>query len=75
MLPRMLPRTCPLGRTSTVVGMCEFLFSARPWLTYGFGVALDESLVERYAERVSNLVLAGIGAEMARPADPVRRPD
>jgi AcrR family transcriptional regulator len=56
----------------SVVGMCEFLFSARPWLTYGIGVALDDRLVERYAEHVSDLVLAGIGAEMAGPA---RLPD
>jgi len=52
----------------SVVGMCEFLFSARPWLTYGFDMALDENLVERYAEHVSDLVLAGIGAGPAAPA-------
>jgi AcrR family transcriptional regulator len=45
----------------SVVGMCEFIFSARGWLTYGFGLALDEELVERYVDHVVALVLKGIG--------------
>jgi TetR/AcrR family transcriptional regulator len=49
----------------SVVGMCEFVFAARPWLTYGFDVALDDELVERYADHVCELVLAGIGAGAA----------
>jgi TetR/AcrR family transcriptional regulator len=58
----------------SVVGMCEFLFTARPWLTYGFDMALDDELVERYADHVSELVLASFGAGAAEPAAPVRRP-
>jgi hypothetical protein len=46
----------------SVVGMCEFIFAAQPWLTHGFGLALDDELVERYADHVSELVIAGIGA-------------
>jgi TetR/AcrR family transcriptional regulator len=46
----------------SVVGMCEFIFAARPWLTHGFGLALDDELVERYADHVTELVTAGIGA-------------
>jgi AcrR family transcriptional regulator len=49
-----------------VVGMCEFIFSARGWLVHGFGRALDEELIERYVEHVVELVLAGIGADGAR---------
>jgi AcrR family transcriptional regulator len=30
----------------SVVGMCEFVFAARPWLRYGFDVELDDELVE-----------------------------
>jgi AcrR family transcriptional regulator len=45
----------------SVVGMCEFVFAAWPWLTYGFDIALDDELIERYADHVSELVLAGIG--------------
>jgi AcrR family transcriptional regulator len=46
-----------------VVGMCEFIFSARGWLTHGFGLALDDEFVERYIDYVVELVLAGIGVE------------
>ena len=48
----------------SVVGMCEFVFTAQPWLTYGFGAALDDDLVERYADHVSELVLASIGTPL-----------
>jgi TetR/AcrR family transcriptional regulator len=51
----------------SVVGMCEFLFAARPWLTYGFALELDEALVERYADHVADLVIAGVAAD-----DPAR---
>ena len=47
----------------SVVGMCEFIFSARGWLTHGFGLALDDELVERYAGHVVELVLSGVGAK------------
>jgi AcrR family transcriptional regulator len=46
----------------SVVGVCEFLFTAQPWLSYGFGMALDDELVERYADHVGEFVLAGIEA-------------
>jgi TetR/AcrR family transcriptional regulator len=46
----------------SVAGMCEYVFAARPWLTYGFDVALDDDLVGRYATHVIELVLGGIGA-------------
>jgi TetR/AcrR family transcriptional regulator len=45
----------------SVVGMCEFIFSARGWLTHGFGLALDDELVERYIDHVVELVLSGVG--------------
>jgi TetR/AcrR family transcriptional regulator len=44
----------------SVVGMCEFIFSARGWLTHGFGRALDDELVERYIDHVVELVLSGV---------------
>jgi TetR/AcrR family transcriptional regulator len=47
----------------SVVGMCEFLFAAQPWLTYGFGLELDDALVERYADHAADFVLTGIVAD------------
>jgi AcrR family transcriptional regulator len=44
----------------SVVGMCEFIFSARGWLTHGFGLELDDALVRRYSDHVVELVLAGV---------------
>lgn len=44
----------------SVVGMCEFIFAAQPWLTFTFGIELDDDLVVRYADHVSTLVLAGL---------------
>jgi len=44
----------------SVVGMCEFIFSARGWLVHGFAQALDDDFVDRYVEHVVRLVLAGI---------------
>jgi AcrR family transcriptional regulator len=43
-----------------VVGMCEFIFSARGWLVHGFGLALDDAFVDRYVDGVIELVLRGI---------------
>lgn len=43
-----------------VVGMCEFIFSARGWLVHGFGLALDEDFVDRYVEHVVELVFTGV---------------
>ena len=47
----------------SVVGMCEFVFAAQPWLTFTFGLELDDDLVGRYADHVSTLVLAGLLTE------------
>ena len=44
----------------STIGMCEFLFAARPWLTHGFGESLDDDLVERYAKHVVQMVLSGV---------------
>ena len=44
----------------SVVGMCEFIFSARGWLTHGFGLSLDAGLVDRYVDHVVELVRVGI---------------
>jgi AcrR family transcriptional regulator len=45
----------------SVVGLCEFLFSARPLLERGFGQRLDPALVEAYSAHVTGLVTAGVG--------------
>ena len=55
----------------SVVGMCEFIFSARGWLTHGFGRALDDELVARYIDHVVELVLSGVtGASTRREQEP-----
>lgn len=46
----------------SVVGLCEFLFSARPLLERGFGATLDADLVEAYITHVTALVQGGIVA-------------
>jgi AcrR family transcriptional regulator len=46
----------------SVVGMCDFIFSARGWLRHGFGRRLDDALVQEYADHVVALVLAGVAA-------------
>lgn len=45
----------------SVVGMAEFVFAARPWMTQGFGIEIDDGLVERYVAHVVEFVIAGIG--------------
>lgn len=47
----------------SVVGLCEFLFAARPLLEQAFGEELDAALVERYSTHAADLVLGGV----ARP--------
>lgn len=59
----------------SVVGMCEFLFAAGPWLTYGFGRELDDDLVERYADHVAAFVTQGLSAPRPHPDGPGKRPD
>jgi AcrR family transcriptional regulator len=43
----------------SIVGMCEFLFAARSWLTHA-GETLDDALVDRFAEHTVELVLQGL---------------
>jgi AcrR family transcriptional regulator len=47
----------------SLVGMCEFLFAARSWLQDAAGEAIDESLIERFIEHTTDLVLRGIAAD------------
>jgi len=49
----------------TVIGACEFLFSARTWLERSFAEPMDQELVERFVTHTTELVLAGLGG---RPA-------
>jgi TetR/AcrR family transcriptional regulator len=44
----------------SVVGLCEFLFSARPLLERAFDEAMDAELVERYSAQVADLVVGGV---------------
>jgi TetR/AcrR family transcriptional regulator len=44
----------------SVVGLCEFLFSARPLLERAFRQPLDAELVERYSEQVAELIVSGM---------------
>lgn len=43
-----------------VVGICEFLFSARPLLERAFDQSIDQRLVERYITQITDLVLLGM---------------
>lgn len=55
-----------------VVGLCEFLFSARPLLERAFGSELDADLVTRYSQQVADLIIGGIRAvarDSCEPAD------
>jgi AcrR family transcriptional regulator len=49
----------PLLFFFSATGACEFLFAARPWLVHGFGIDIDEELVERYADHVIDLLMSG----------------
>jgi AcrR family transcriptional regulator len=51
----------------SVVGMCDFLFSARSWLT-ATGQTLDDALIDRFAEHTVELVLDGVGVGGGTPA-------
>jgi len=50
-----------------IVGLCEFLFSARPLLERGFGESIDDPLVQRFSEQIADLAVMGIapGAPVA----------
>ena len=43
-----------------VIGLCEFLFSARPLLERGFGESLDAELVEQFSAEIAELVIGGV---------------
>lgn len=43
----------------SIVGMCEFLFSARSWLQ-DTGATLDDELVENFADHTVELLLDGM---------------
>jgi len=43
-----------------VIGLCEFLFSARPLLERGFGESIDGDLVERFSTQIAELVIGGV---------------
>ena len=45
-----------------IVGLCDFLFSARPLLERGFGETIDETLVQRFSDQVADLAIAGIAS-------------
>lgn len=45
-----------------VVGLCEFLFSARPLLERAFGESIDAGLVERFSSQVADLVMSGVSS-------------
>lgn len=44
----------------TVIGVCEFIFAARPWLEHAFGEALDAELVERFVAHATDTVVGGV---------------
>jgi TetR/AcrR family transcriptional regulator len=43
-----------------IVGLCEFLFSARPLLERGFGESIDDELVARFSDQIAELAIAGV---------------
>lgn len=47
---------------ASIVGMCEFLFSARTWVEGATGRPVDEAQVRRFTEHTAELLLDGIGA-------------
>jgi TetR/AcrR family transcriptional regulator len=44
----------------SVIGICEFLFAARPLLERAFDEQLDDQLVQRFTDHVTALVAAGV---------------
>ncbi len=44
----------------SIMGLCEFMFLATPWLQHAFGEALDDTLVERFVQHTADLVLTGL---------------
>lgn len=46
---------------ATLVGMCEFFFSARTWMAAATGSDVDAALVARFTTHCEALVLTGLG--------------
>jgi TetR/AcrR family transcriptional regulator len=44
----------------SLLGVCELIFSARPWLEHAFGEEIDEQLLERFIEHTTALIFEGI---------------
>lgn len=44
----------------TVMGACEFLFAATPWVHHAFGETLDDAFVARFVDHTCDLVLRGV---------------
>ena len=49
-----------------VIGLCEFLFSARPLLERAFGESIDADLVERFSAQIAELVIGGVRGRLRR---------
>lgn len=43
-----------------VIGICEFIFSARPWLEHAFDEPMNDELVERFIEHATELIICGV---------------
>ncbi len=43
-----------------VIGACEFIFAARPWLELAFDQPLDDGLVERFIDQAAELLVSGL---------------
>lgn len=46
----------------SIVGVCEFLFSARPLLERAYGQEIDKALVDRYSAHAADVVIGGVRA-------------
>ena len=56
-------RTDPAFLFSSVVGMCEFLFSARTWVEGATGKPVDEAMVRRFTKHTADLLLDGLAVD------------
>ena len=58
----------PMHIYMTVVGLCDFLYSASASLKYGFGIdKVDDELAEQYIEHILDVFRQGVFAEPAGP--------
>jgi TetR/AcrR family transcriptional regulator len=46
----------------SVIGMCEFVFTARSWLEGAFSQPVDDAFIERFVAHTADVVLHGIAA-------------